>query len=141
VTTEKTPACSATFPERTGCRRIPLERNRTVSERGKKKMKAWRLFITALLLSSLGTALGFGGCGGNDDFRRITPEEASRYFAENCGEDDVVAAVDGVNECIDDCLQGDRICEEACYNNIYYWAITQGLWCFVMYYILSYGDQ
>ena len=96
-------------------------------------MKIWRLFITVPLLCSLGCALGLSGCGDNDDWRRITQEQAFDYFAENCGEDDVAAVIEALSKCYDDCLDGDRTCEEACFKNSYSRAITEGLWCYIMY--------
>ena len=96
-------------------------------------MKFWRLFLTALLFSGLGMALGLGGCGDDEHGGGLSAEDAFKYFTENCDADDFTADIETLSTCLDDCPEGDERCEAVCYNDYNAETWSRGYWCSLAY--------
>ena len=92
-------------------------------------MKIWRDFLTALLFSGLGIALGLGGCGDGEQGGNLSSEDAFNFYTENCDEIDFMADIVTFSTCVAGCPEGDERCEAVCYNDYYAETWSRGVWC------------
>ena len=78
-------------------------------------MKLWESMLAMLLCSGLIIAFGLTACGDDDDEESgMTCEQAlATLTSDNCV-DAIEAALPGVEDCLNDCPQGDEDCIDIC---------------------------